>query len=79
MNLRRADSVPPGENVLAGTIRDIIYLGQTLHIIVAIPSIGDITVALRNEGQITRPLAWKRGESAIISWSIDDCQILEES
>ncbi len=74
----RPEDVPPGENALAGTIRDIIYLGETMHVIVTIPDIGDVTVAVRNEGQLIKPLGWKRGDSAAVAWLPEDCQILEE-
>ena len=78
MDVTKPDAVPPGENALVGTIRDIIYLGETMHVIVTVPGSGDITVALRNEGQLIKPLAWKRGESAAVAWLPEDCQILEE-
>ncbi|HEY5939248.1 MAG TPA: ABC transporter ATP-binding protein [Gemmatimonadales bacterium] len=78
MDVQRPDTVPPGENALVGTVRDIIYLGETMHVIVAVPEAGDVTVALRNEGQLIKPLAWKRGEAAAVAWLPEDCQILEE-
>jgi len=78
MDVQRPDAVPPGENALVGTVRDIIYLGETMHVIVAVPEAGDVTVALRNEGQLIKPLAWKRGDTAAVAWLPEDCQILEE-
>jgi len=78
MDVQRPDAVPPGENALVGTVRDIIYLGETMHVIVAVPESGDVTVALRNEGQLIKPLAWKRGDTAAVAWLPEDCQILEE-
>jgi spermidine/putrescine ABC transporter ATP-binding subunit len=78
MDVWRPDEVPPGENALTGTIRDIIYLGETMHVIVTVPGVGDVTVAVRNEGQLIKPLAWKRGEAAAVAWLPEDCQILEE-
>jgi spermidine/putrescine transport system ATP-binding protein len=78
MDVFPPDAVPPGENALTGTIRDIIYLGETMHVIVAVPGSGDVTVALRNEGQLIKPLQWKRGDPAAVAWLPEDCQILEE-
>ena len=78
MDVQKPDSVPPGENALVGTIRDIIYLGETMHVIVTVPGSGDVTVALRNEGQLIKPLLWKRGDAAAVAWLPEDCQILEE-
>jgi spermidine/putrescine transport system ATP-binding protein len=78
MDVFRPDAVPPGENALVGTIRDIIYLGETMHVIVTVPSSGDVTVAVRNEGQLIKPLAWKKGDAAAVAWLPEDCQIMEE-
>jgi spermidine/putrescine ABC transporter ATP-binding subunit len=78
MDVCRVDAVPPGENALSGTIRDIVYLGEMLHVIVAVPGSGDVTVAVRNEGQLIKPLAWKRGDPAAVAWLPEDCQILED-
>jgi spermidine/putrescine transport system ATP-binding protein len=78
MDVWRPEDVPPGENALVGTIRDIIYLGETMHVIVTVPDIGDVTVAVRNEGQLIKPLGWKRGDAAAVAWLPEDCQILEE-
>jgi spermidine/putrescine ABC transporter ATP-binding subunit len=77
MDVQKPDSIPPGENALVGTIRDIIYLGETMHVIVTVPGTGDVTVALRNEGQLIKPLLWKRGDTAAVAWLPEDCQILE--
>jgi spermidine/putrescine transport system ATP-binding protein len=78
MDVWRPDAVPPGENALIGTVRDIIYLGETMHVIVAVPGSGDVTVAVRNEGQLIKPLLWKRGDAAAVAWLPEDCQILEQ-
>ena len=78
MDVQKPDGVPPGENSLKGAVRDIIYLGETMHVIVAVPGAGDVTVAVRNEGQLIKPLLWKRGDAAAVAWLPEDCQILEE-
>jgi spermidine/putrescine transport system ATP-binding protein len=79
MKLFPPGTAPPGENVLSGPIREIIYLGERMHVIVAVPLLGDVTVAVRNEGQTVKPLPWRRGETAAIAWQIEDCRVLEES
>jgi spermidine/putrescine ABC transporter ATP-binding subunit len=78
MDVWRPDAVPAGENALGGTIRDVIYLGETMHVIVTVPGAGDVTVAVRNEGQLIKPLPWKRGDTAAVAWLPEDCQILED-
>jgi spermidine/putrescine ABC transporter ATP-binding subunit len=71
-------AVPAGENSMAGVVRDVIYLGETLHVIVTVDGGNDVTVALRNEGQLIKPLPWKRGDAAAVAWLPEDCQILED-
>jgi spermidine/putrescine transport system ATP-binding protein len=78
MDVCRPGCVPPGENAVGGSIRDVIYLGETMHVIVSVPGCEDLTVAVRNEGQLIKPLPWKRGDMAAVAWLPEDCQILEE-
>ncbi|HSJ76578.1 MAG TPA: TOBE domain-containing protein, partial [Gemmatimonadales bacterium] len=77
MDICRTGEVPPTENALIGTIGDIIYLGETIHVVVAVPQMGNVKVAVRNEGQLLKPLAWKRGEAVAVVWLPEECQILE--
>jgi spermidine/putrescine transport system ATP-binding protein len=79
MDLWRPGEVPAGENAVGGTIQDVIYLGETMHVLVRIPHAGIVTVAVRNEGQLIKPLPWKRGDEAAVAWLPEDCQILEEA
>jgi ABC-type Fe3+/spermidine/putrescine transport system ATPase subunit len=79
MDVWRPDAVPAGENAVGGTIRDVIYLGETMHVIVTVPGCDDVTVAVRNEGQLIKPLPWRRGDTAAVAWLPEDCQILEEA
>jgi spermidine/putrescine transport system ATP-binding protein len=78
MDVCRPDAVPSGENAISGTIRDVIYLGETMHVIVTVPGADDVTIAVRNEGQLIKPLPWKRGDTAAVAWLPEDCQILED-
>jgi ABC-type Fe3+/spermidine/putrescine transport system ATPase subunit len=77
MDVWRPGEVPAGENALPGTIRDVIYLGETMHLLVTLADGADVTVAVRNEGQLIKPLPWKRGDAAMVAWLPEDCQILE--
>jgi spermidine/putrescine transport system ATP-binding protein len=78
LDVYTVDAVPPSENALAGVVRDVVYLGETMHVRVALEDGTQLAVALRNEGQLTRPLPWKRGDAAAVAWRPEDCQILEE-
>jgi spermidine/putrescine transport system ATP-binding protein len=71
-------AVPPGENALRGSVRDVVYLGETMHVVVTVGGGADVTVAVRNEGQLINPLPWKRGDEAAVAWRPEDCQILED-
>jgi spermidine/putrescine transport system ATP-binding protein len=72
------NEVPAEENAIAGAIRDVIYLGETMHVLVTLPGERTVTVAMRNEGQLTRPILWRRGDTAAVAWKIEDCQVLED-
>jgi spermidine/putrescine ABC transporter ATP-binding subunit len=73
------DAVPEGENAIEGAIRDVIYLGETIHLLVRLSGERTITVAMRNEGQLTRPIPWKRDDRAAVAWKLEDCQVLEDA
>jgi spermidine/putrescine transport system ATP-binding protein len=79
MDLFPAGAVPAGENGILGTVREVVYLGETLHVVVTLADRRDCTVALRNEGQLTRPLPWRKGDPAAVGWLPEDCQLLEEN
>jgi spermidine/putrescine ABC transporter ATP-binding subunit len=78
MDLFPPGQLPAGENGLTGTVREVIYLGETMHVIVTLKDGQDITVALRNEGQLIKPLPWKKGDAAAVAWLPEDCQVLED-
>jgi spermidine/putrescine transport system ATP-binding protein len=77
LDVFRPDEVPADENALQGKVRDVIYLGESLHVLVELPSAGTVTVAVRNEGQLQKPLSWKPGDAAAVAWRPEDCQVLE--
>jgi spermidine/putrescine ABC transporter ATP-binding subunit len=77
MDLFPVDGVPAGENAVPGTVQDVIYLGETIHVLVALDQGGTATVALRNEGQLIKPVPWSRGSRVAAAWLPEDCQVLE--
>jgi spermidine/putrescine transport system ATP-binding protein len=79
MDLWRPGNVPPAENSLGGVVREVIYRGETLHVLVGLADGEDVTVALRNEGQLSKPLPWRRGDPVAVGWLPEDCQVLEEA
>jgi spermidine/putrescine transport system ATP-binding protein len=79
MDLWRPGEVPPGENAMIGSVQEVIYRGETMHVIVAVPGAEDVTVALRNEGQLSKPLPWRRGDAVAAGWQPEDCQVLDDA
>ena len=74
----RPDEVPPAENALPGVVRDVVYLGETVHVLVRLPEGADARVALRYEGLLIKPVPWRAGDRVAIGWLPEDCQVLEE-
>ncbi len=77
LDLFEPGSVPAGENAFPGTVRDIVYLGETMHVVVTLSDGRVVRVALRNEGQLLNPLRWRRGDAVQVAWRPEDCQVLE--
>ncbi len=68
---------PPDENALAGTIVEIVFLGETLHVVVDVGGGTLVRVALRNEGILQNPLQWQVGQAVEVAWLPQDAQVLE--
>jgi len=79
LDLFPRDAVPPGENAIEGIVREVVFRGETIHVLVDIEGEQTITVALRNEGQLTRPVPWRSGDPVAVGWLPEDCQLLEDS
>jgi hypothetical protein len=59
-------------------VRDVVYLGETVHVLVRLAGDADVRVALRNEGQLIKPVRWRSGDAVVVGWLPEDCQVLEE-
>jgi len=70
--------VPAEENALPGVVRDVVYLGETVHVLVRLAGGEEVRVALRNEGQLIKPVRWRSGDAVAVGWLPEDCQVLEE-
>lgn len=75
--LRRPGEGLPGENALDGTVQEIIFLGETLHVLVTLDAGTVVRVALRNEGILMNPVAWHPGERVGVCWAVQDAQVLD--
>lgn len=79
LDLFHPGAVPPGENALPARVVETIYLGETMHVLALLEDGSSIRVALRNEGQLTKPLPWRSGDAVMVGWLPEDCQVLEEA
>ena len=77
MDLFRPGQVPAGESSLAGAVQSVVYLGETIHVLVRVDAGEVVKVALRNEGQLTNPVPWKAGDQVMVAWRPEDIQVLE--
>ena len=79
LDLFPRDAVPREENSIEGTVREVVFRGETIHVLVDIAGDQTVTVALRNEGQLTRPVPWRTGDAVAVGWLPEDAQLLEDS
>ena len=79
LDLFPRDAVPAGENSIPGVVREVVFRGETIHVLVEITPEETMTVALRNEGQLTRPIPWRAGDVVAVGWLPQDCQLLEDA
>ncbi len=75
----RADPLPPGYRSLPGTVEDVIYQGEMLRVLVVLEGNRRCSVALRNEGQLSRPLPWTPGTTVSAGWKMEDARVLADS
>ncbi len=78
LDLTPLDAAPPGENAIPATVQDLVYLGETIHVRAMLANGQVMVIALRNEGQLIKPLGWSRGDQCLVAWHAEDCQLLEE-
>jgi spermidine/putrescine transport system ATP-binding protein len=77
MDLLPPADAPPDRNTLEGVVEDVIYQGEMMRVLVAVTGGVRLTVALRNRGQLTRPLAWARGDVVRVGWRPEAGRLLE--
>ena len=77
MDLFSPGTAPAGLNLLDGAVDDVIYQGEMIRVLVTIAGGARLGVALRNRGQLARPLTWARGDPVQIGWLPEDGQVME--
>ena len=68
---------PTDANALRGTIREIIFLGEALHIMVTVDGGAEVRVAVRNPGMLSTPITWRVGEAVQVTWQSGDAHVLD--
>ena len=66
------------ENRFVGEIVNKIYLGDSVHYVIALSPEDEITVFLKNERAAHRQTSFSVGEKVLVSWHRDDCVILRD-
>jgi spermidine/putrescine transport system ATP-binding protein len=69
---------PIGErNALPGLVREIIFLGETLHVLVTLTGGATVRVALQNGGGQAGAPSWQIGQPVQVTWRATDARVLE--
>jgi len=79
IELRTPGEPPAGWESLAGRVDEVIYLGERLRILVALADGGRVNATLPNQGQLTRPVGWARGDDVMVCWRAGDGRTLEDA
>ncbi len=74
-HLTTRGGAPSGENSLPGRVRDVLFLGDVLQVLVTLDGGGEARVALRNEGAVMAA-SWRTGDAVDVCWRPVDGQVL---
>ena len=77
VGLHQPGAAPAGFNQLAGKVRQVVYRGEMLHVRVVLDGGGEVTAAVRNEGQLRAPVAWQEGGACVAAFAPEDARVLE--
>lgn len=77
VELTGPDQAPGGQNMLPGRIRQVVYRGEMLHVRATLGDGSEMVAAMRNEGQLRRPVVWQEGTECAVTFSPDDTRVLE--
>ena len=71
----RADAA--GRNTLTGRVAELVFLGDTIHVLVDLASGARARVAVRNTGGHGTPTPWEAGQPVQVTWRAVDAQVLQ--
>ena len=69
------DPVDSLDNIVEGRVREIVYLGDHLRVVMSVAGDDEFVVKVRNRGE-RRPLA--PGQTHRVGWAAGDCKALDE-
>jgi len=61
----------------SGVVRDIVYLGESVHVVIGLDGGGQLRVALRNASRAAAHPAWRNGVRATAWWHPDAAVVVE--
>lgn len=77
MAVHETGAAPAGANALQGTVREIIFRGDALHVLVTLAGGEIVRVAVRIQGMHTAAPSWQPGQPVLVSWAPASAQVLE--
>jgi putative spermidine/putrescine transport system ATP-binding protein len=78
IRLLSAGETPVG-SALAGTVTEVIYLGDRIRVLVTLADGSRVTASLANDGRINGPPPWWQGELVQVSWRAEDGHRVEDA
>ncbi len=77
-DLVRDGAAPPDCNAIPGTVREVIFLGDSSHVVVALTDGAIVRVAVRSAGLDSHADSWRVGEHVVVTWPVGSAQVLEQ-
>jgi ABC-type Fe3+/spermidine/putrescine transport system ATPase subunit len=77
VELTLPDDAPAGHNRLPARVRQVVYRGEMLHVRATLADGAEMVAAMRNEGQLRRPVSWQEGVECAVTFAPDDARVLE--
>jgi putative spermidine/putrescine transport system ATP-binding protein len=77
MQLFACGAVPPDLASREGVVRERVFLGGAIHLIVALDQGGDARVTMRHEGRAAPQPSWATGERVAVAWHPSDAVPLD--
>ena len=67
------NGVGPGMNAAAGTVEDVIFVGEMRRYVVSLPGGQRLILKAQNRSGIQ---SFERGDAIRVAWNVDDCRLV---